>query len=89
MKQINFDATKEDAKIIEKIVNRAGNEFDAPFLQTHMDITATHLNGNPLRLADLLAADKFNFAHDVIGIANHLDRKTGKLRNCFVPRFSL
>ena len=39
-----------------------------------MDITATHLNGNPLRLAALLAADDFNFMHDVCGIARHLNR---------------
>ncbi len=41
----------------------------------------------PLRLADLLAADDFNFAHDVFGIMRHIDRRTGRLDNHFVPRF--
>jgi hypothetical protein len=53
-----------------------------------MDITAVHANGNPLRLADLLAADDFNFTHDVYSIVRHIDRKSGQLGDCFVPRFS-
>lgn len=53
-----------------------------------MDITATHLNGQPLRLADLLDSDDFNFAHDIAGIRKHLNRETGKLDGCFLPRFS-
>lgn len=54
-----------------------------------MDITATHLNGCPLRLSELLYADDFNFLHDITGIFNHLDRSNGQLSNCFLPRFSL
>lgn len=42
---------------------------------------------NPLRLADLLAADDGNFAHDVFGIVKHLDIGTGAMRDCFSPRF--
>lgn len=57
-------------------------------LDIQMDVTATHCNGNPLRLDDLLAADDFNFAHDIYGIRRHLNRGTGKLENCFSPRFS-
>ena len=53
-----------------------------------MDFTAVHANGNPLRLADLLAADDFNFAHDAFGIARHLNRTNGQLENCFLPRFT-
>lgn len=53
-----------------------------------MDITATHANGCPLKLAELLAADDFNFSHDVAGIYRHLDRTTGKLLDCFLPRFA-
>lgn len=53
-----------------------------------MDVIAVHMNGRPLRLEALLAADDFNFAHDVFGIRRHLDRDTGELTQCFVPRFS-
>ena len=41
-----------------------------------------------IHAAGMLAADDFNFGHDVFGIYRHLDRTTGKLMNCFVPRFA-
>ncbi len=53
-----------------------------------MDLTSAH-EQLPLRLDELLSADKFNFTHDVFGIANHMDRSTfpGTLTGCFVPRY--
>lgn len=53
-----------------------------------MDVIATHANGCRLRLAELLAADDANFGHDVFGIRRYLNRDTGKLTHCFVPRFA-
>ena len=41
-----------------------------------------------LRLEDFLKADDHNFAHDFIGIQANLNRLTGKIENCFVPRFA-
>ena len=41
-----------------------------------------------LRLDELLEADDFEFAHDVFGIVNNIDRTTGKVGNLFVPRFA-
>lgn len=41
-----------------------------------------------LDLDALLAADSGNFLHDVAGIHRHMDRTTGKMGDCFVPRFS-
>jgi hypothetical protein len=58
-------------------------------LACDMDLTACHNNGNPLKLENLLNADDGNFAHDVVGINHNLNRKTGKLENCFSPRYSL
>ncbi len=40
-----------------------------------------------LRLEDLLNADDFNFAHDVVGIVNNINRKTLEF-NHFLPRFA-
>jgi len=54
-----------------------------------MDISATHSNGTPLKLQELLDADDMNFAHDVFGILANINRRTGQLENCFVPRYSL
>jgi hypothetical protein len=86
---ISFDVSAEEAVTIRQIAQRAHRAFAYDLLHTQMDLTATHRNGNPLRLDDLLAADKFNFAHDVGGIARHLDRETGRLRNHFTPRYSV
>lgn len=94
MNAINWNASKEDSDTIFAIVDRAlvaiknhtGRELDRTSLA--MDLTATHLNGTPLRLAELLAADDYNFAHDVVGIINNVNRRTGKLENCFLPRFA-
>ena len=55
---------------------------------THMlDIDNANKEFN-LRLEDWLEADDFNFAHDWYGIRKHIDRRTGKMENCFVPRFA-
>jgi len=55
-------------------------------MELDMDISATHIL-NPLNLDDLLLADDDNFYHDVYGISNHIDRDTGNLMDCFVPRY--
>jgi len=51
-----------------------------------MDLSACHANGCPLDFKRLEDADDFNLAHDLLGIARHLDHCTGKLRRHFVPR---
>ena len=90
---INWEATIEEHKLQSKIGARASalaKEVGIEYKQITavMDIGACHGNGNPLRLADLLEADEVNFAHDVFGIKANIDRATGKLMNCFVPRYS-
>lgn len=42
-----------------------------------------------LKLEELLAADDSNFVHDAFGIYNHMNRTTGKLEGCFLPRFAV
>ena len=58
------------------------------FLAILMDIDACHCNACPLRLADLLAADDANFAHDIFGIRAYMNRQTGKLESGFLPRYA-
>lgn len=89
MTQINMEANHNDSVLINKIVARAAKapNVHSP-LDLAMDITAVHLNGCPLDLDRLLAADDANFFHDIYGIIRHIDRNTGELLFCFLPRFA-
>jgi len=88
---INFNVNKEDGLLIMAITERAVKLLgrgEINVMTMDMDITACHVNGNPLRLQALLDADDSNFVHDVLGIKYHINRKTGKLEDCFLPRYS-
>lgn len=85
---LNWRATPTEYALARQIAQRAvvlcvsrGIEIDAEkfALEVYADILGTHLNGCPLRLADLLSAGDNEFSRDVFGIREHLDRKTGKL----------
>ena len=80
--------TDGERDLVSAIVERAVSAgiYNDP-LDADMDISAVHVHC-PLRLADLLAADQFNFSHDMRGILRHINRKTGKLENFFLPRFA-
>ena len=91
---ISFKTTKEETQIITKIAQRANAAakevgLDYPVMDAHMDISACHANGCPLKLSELAEADDFNFAHDVFGIRRHINRKTGQLEDCFLPRYAV
>jgi hypothetical protein len=80
--------TQDESVTIGKIVKRAAKEVSVQdILGAQMDISAAHIE-MPIKLNELLKADKFNFGHDVCGIINNINRATGKLDNCFVPRFA-
>ncbi len=91
---IKWTATHEESRLIIAIAKRAAalevkhTGFGMPTGEWMMDLTAAHLNGNRLELELLLSTDDANFAHDVFGIRRHIDRTTGKLLDCFVPRFT-
>ncbi len=85
--------SREEARQIAAIAQRAirlaakhGVRYE--FMDADMDLTACHLNGCALKLDELATAPEFDFAHDVFGIRRHIDRETGKLQDCFVPRYA-
>ena len=82
--------SKKNKELVKKIVERATTEGlladDATAL--NMDLVATHLNSVKLDFPKMLAADKFNFAHDICGIQRHLNRDNAQLMNSFLPRCS-
>lgn len=93
MTQIDFNTSPYEDAVIEKIVARAvgvAAEHDTQLdvLTATMDLTAAHRNCS-LDLERLLTAERFTFNHDVFGIFRHLNRKTGKLGNCFLPRMAI
>lgn len=87
---VSFDISASDASFVTEIVNRAakliGRRIDK--LSLRMDLVACHANGCPMDFARLANADDFNLSHDVFGISRHIDRETGKLTRCFLPRFA-
>jgi hypothetical protein len=91
---IKFKTTQKDGRLIDLIVRRCTKEvahrknsnYDPK--NAEMDIKACHLNGCPLDLEMLLTFPTFEFLHDLDGITNHLDRRTGKLVGFFDPRCS-
>lgn len=89
--KISWDVSGTDEIFIRKIVERAILSYDHQVAinreDSIMDLTAAHCNGCPLKLAEFLKADPGNFAHDFFGIRRFLDRETGKLTECFLPRF--
>lgn len=87
---VSFKVSTYELNLLEKVMARACSvDSSLDRLHTLMDLTACHANGCPLKLADMLNADQFDLMHDVYGIARHIDRKTGQLTNCFLPRFAL
>jgi len=83
---------EDNAKVI-KIMLRAASLMnfeilDASRLDIVMDLTVCHCLACPLNLDGLLKANGGDLIHDVSGIVRHLNRDTGKLEDCFVPRFA-
>lgn len=87
------EARTAEMRIIGDIADRAvflyaKHDVRIERVDTLLDVMAVHHKIQPLRLADLLAADDLNFMHDITGINRHLDRDNYKLSDGFSPRFS-
>jgi hypothetical protein len=83
---------RAETDLIKRIVDRAEQlarrfKQQTPRAAIVLDLVMAH-RMQPLDLKMLLAADDGNFAHDVFGIMRHIDRNSGVMRDCFVPRFA-
>lgn len=80
---------REERLVIVEIAKRAEimdlMMFDR--MSLIMDLEAVHAEVG-LKLIELLKADDLNFAHDIIGIQQNIDRRTRKLKNMFLPRYA-
>lgn len=92
-KTFNFELSAEDQASVETITRRAVAIATAANMRAitaqavMMDVTVCHNHAIPLDLAGLAVASKGDFAHDVFGIVQKLDRRTGELTDCFTPRY--
>ncbi|MGU2439534.1 DUF6874 family protein [Burkholderia cenocepacia] len=92
MPEISFTVSREVAAAIELVSKRyqallkSKGLPSVDALDLHMDLTACHANGCPMEWEHLNAADDFTLAHDVGGIRRHINRRTGQLEDCFLPR---
>lgn len=94
MKRIQFGVfTLREQAAVGCIIERARGLYEKlglfvpTRLELYMDLSAVNAE-MPLRLEELAGADDANFSHDIGGIRQHLNRITGKLGDCFVPRFT-
>jgi len=90
---VDFNIPPEDDTAITMIIARAKRELEGKGIaidkqSAHIDMIACHKDV-PLDLKKMLRADNFNFAHDFLGIRNHMNRETGKLSKHFLPRCAL
>lgn len=80
---------KERLKIIFRVARKAKEKgllmFDVLSLVMDLKMADEYFC---LRLADLIETDDSNFAHDIVEIQNHIDRKNKVFINGFIPRFS-
>lgn len=88
---INWNTSKTETRLIAAAANRAveiAKKYGVPYdkCTAMMDLTACHANGCPLKLEQMTTMPEPDFAHDVFGIRRHLDRRSGKLKDCFLPR---
>lgn len=89
-----FNASAYELLLIAKIAKRAvalakkcGVDYD--YRDACMDLDACHSNGCPLDLQKLLDVPDADFGHDAFGIRRHINRRSGQLEDCFLPRCAL
>jgi hypothetical protein len=85
-----FKTTKEDYELISKIVDRCMKEEETDFIWKDVQTASMDLecafNDVNLDLDKLLKSSHQDFLHDIHGVVFNLDRNTGKIKNCFLPR---
>ena len=70
---------KNKIKTLRSIIDRA---VKMNLTQDRFSL-AMDLDHVDLDIDKLSKADNFNFAHDILGIINNMNRTTGQLENCF------
>jgi len=95
LKEARRAMMSQEMRVIDAIVIRAaklaafyGKSHNLDRAALTMDLESAHM-AHPLHLDLLLSARDSDFAHDVFGIHRHIDRETGEMKDCFMPRFAM
>lgn len=90
---LNFNLSRKHFDLVCEIADRAdASGLTGPHYQRMtlvMDLAACHNHSCALDFERLAKAKGFDFNHDIAGIARHIDRTTGLLKDSFRPRFAL
>lgn len=92
MGNVNLDVPSDVRALILRVAIRAEDEIfkkqnvKVDRLGLVMDLSAAYANNNKIDFHALLGFPEYDFAHDVTGIMRYLNRETGILEECFVPR---
>ena len=83
--------TTKEVKTIHQIAKRASwmakdLGFYATLDDLYLDILNCHTSDCKLDLQKFLTFNDYNLAHDAFGIQRHINRTTGELKDCFLPR---
>lgn len=83
-------ASKEDIDGAFAAIERMEREgvLHRDRITTARDLLACHTHGCPLDFGAMQTCRIQDLAHDIHGIAQHIDRNTGKLLDCFMPRLA-
>lgn len=90
---MNYVTDPEEMVLCIQIAERATamaaeRDVDYPLHAAFTDIQLAHCNGCAVDLKALHAARNGDFAHDVFGIRQHIDRQTGLIKGPFLPRYA-
>jgi hypothetical protein len=78
--------TKEEYALISKIIERTKN-MDSSIFESDLGMDLAAVNSIcSLDFEKLLDFHKSDFMHDIYGIRKNINRETGELQNCFLPR---
>ena len=91
-KEVIFNYELRDQFLVDRIINRFmkdkvnSENFDKWDIELSLR-ASNGVNGNPnLALLRLESFDDFDFFHDMMGIVEHINKKTGELEDFFIPR---
>jgi len=91
---LNWVVSAQKTEILSRIASRVLGHareqrltiyLEAIYVMRDLGLVINH-SGHILDLDRLLKFSDLDFEHDIRGIHNNLNRNTGKLENCFLPR---